>query len=81
MKVYGNTLGKYRKVTHSASENLLTRVVRPVCALALTATACVMVLTGGSIPSEMWTVIQIVLGGYVIGRSAEKALRELSRSQ
>lgn len=55
-------------------ENLLTRSVRPVCAFALTGTACGAVILGGEIPVQMWTVIQIVLGGYVIGRSAEKTL-------
>ena len=54
----------------------VTRMVRPVCAFALTGTACAVIITGGTIPSDMWTVIQIVLGGYVIGRSAEKCLRK-----
>lgn len=47
-----------------------------MCAFGLTGTACAMVITGGTIPAEMWTVIQIVLGGYVIGRSVEKSLRK-----
>lgn len=29
-----------------------------------------------AIPSEMWTLLQIGLGGYVVGRSAEKVAKE-----
>jgi hypothetical protein len=60
-------------VAETQSESWLTKSWRPITMLAFV--LCVLADTFGfsaaPLPSEMWTLIQIGLGGYVAGRSLE----------
>lgn len=58
------------------TESWLTRNVRPLSCTALCGTAVIGAVNGVPLSEGMWDVLQITLGGYVIGRSGEKIVRE-----
>lgn len=59
------------------SEHFLTATWRPIVMLGFAVTA--IADSFGVLPSplagEMWTLLQLGIGGYVVGRSAEKAAK------
>lgn len=59
-------------VAEAQSDSWLTRSWRPITMLTLLALVVYGFVTGTVIPPDMWTVIKLGLGGYVIGRSGEK---------
>ena len=66
------------------SEHWLTSTWRPLCMLTFTALIVarwfgLTVDIPTEIEAELWTVVQLGIGGYVAGRSAEKVAEAISR--
>ena len=59
-------------VAEAQSKSTITRIWRPVTMLTFVFLIVYSTFTGMVIPEDLWTVIKLGLGGYVIGRSAEK---------
>lgn len=62
------------------SEGWLTRSWRPMVALAFAAIVCYAFITGAEIPQPMWTTLQIMIGGYVGSRGAEKIIPAVAKA-
>lgn len=56
------------------SEHWITAVWRPITALAFAAIVVYAFITGAVIPEPMWDTLQIMIGGYVVSRGAEKII-------
>ena len=61
-------------VAEATSESWLTRTWRPITMLCFVAIVMYGYVSGTEIPGELWTVIQIGVGGYVGGRTIEKTV-------
>ena len=61
-------------VAEATSESWLTRTWRPITMLCFVAIVMYGYVSGTEIPGELWTVIQIGIGGYVGGRTIEKTV-------
>jgi len=59
-------------VAEAQSKSWITRSWRPITMLTFVFLIVYSTFTGMVIPEDLWTVIKLGLGGYVIGRSAEK---------
>jgi len=59
-------------VAEAKSSNWLTSAWRPMTMLTFVFLIVYSTFTEIEIPPDLWTVIKLGLGGYVIGRSAEK---------
>lgn len=59
-------------VAEAQSKSWITRSWRPITMLTFVFLIVYSTFTGLVIPEDLWTVIKLGLGGYVIGRSAEK---------
>ena len=65
-----------------STESWLTKNVRPLCLLALTLAGIADgIVPGLTISDRVWDIIQVMGGGYVLGRSAEKVVREYSKKK
>lgn len=62
------------------SEHPLTAMWRPITMLTFLALIVYSQLFAVPIPEEMWTLLQLGLGGYVVGRSAEKVIPGVARA-
>lgn len=62
------------------SEHPLTSMWRPITMLTFLALIVYSQLFAVPIPEEMWTLLQLGLGGYVVGRSAEKVIPGVARA-
>lgn len=63
-------------------ESWLTRNIRPLAAAALTLTAVVgTLLPFVTVPDQLWNLLQIVLGGYVVSRGGEKVMKTWKNSK
>ncbi len=60
--------------TEAKSSNWLTASWRPITMLVFLALIVAGQLGGPPVPEEMWPLLKLGLGGYVIGRSAEKVV-------
>jgi hypothetical protein len=56
------------------SDHWLTATWRPITALAFAAIVCYSFIFNKTIPGEMWTTLNIMIGGYVGSRGAEKII-------
>lgn len=56
------------------SENWLTSAWRPITMLTFLAMIVWGQIGGPPVPTEMWPLLQLGLGGYVVGRSLEKTV-------
>lgn len=65
------------------SESWLTRSWRPIVMLTLTSIIVLYWFGLGpeEIPPDLWLVIQLGLGGYTVGRSAEKVVAHLKAAK
>lgn len=59
-------------IAEAQSDSWLTRSWRPITMLVLLSMVVYGFVGGVDIPSDMWFVIKLGLGGYVVGRSGEK---------
>jgi len=59
-------------VAEAKSESTLTRIWRPTVMLTLTGIIVAAQIGGTPIPPEMWGLLKLGIGGYVVGRSVEK---------
>ena len=65
--------GKAQIITAEAqSQSAITRMWRPIVMLTFAALIVVGQLGGPPVPAEMWPLLKIGLGGYIVGRSGEK---------
>lgn len=62
------------------SEGWLTRSWRPLTALSFAAIVVYAFITGAEIPQPMWTTLQIMIGGYVTSRGAEKIIPGVAKA-
>lgn len=62
------------------SEHPLTSMWRPITMLTFLALIVYSQLFAVPIPEQMWTLLQLGLGGYVVGRSAEKVIPGVARA-
>lgn len=62
------------------SEHWLTSTWRPITALAFAAIVCYAFITGAEIPEPMWKTLQIMIGGYVVSRGAEKVIPGVTKA-
>lgn len=56
------------------SENWLTSAWRPITMLTFLFLIVVGQFGGQEVPEQMWPLLQLGLGGYVVGRSVEKTI-------
>ena len=65
----------------ASSEHTVTAIWRPVVMLVFTGLAVgdALSLLPNPLASEAWVLLQIGLGGYVVGRSAEKVVKTIKR--
>tara|TARA_R110000737_G_scaffold164906_2_gene192549 strand:+ start:333 stop:746 length:414 start_codon:yes stop_codon:yes gene_type:complete len=59
-------------MSEANAESWIARSWRPITMLTFVALIVYSQLTENVIPDQLWTVVQIGLGGYVAGRSLEK---------
>lgn len=59
------------------SEHWVTSTWRPITMLTFLVLIVWSQVTGTPIPEQMWTLLQLGLGGYVVGRSAEKTIPQV----
>lgn len=68
-------------VAEAQSKSWLTRTWRPIT--ALTFLVIIVLKFAGviheEIPSQMWTLLTVAMGGYVVGRSAEEVAKTLKK--
>ncbi len=74
-------------VAEATSESFITRAWRPITALVFVSIiawnhmiAPVFSLPPMATPPELWEVIKIMIGGYVLSRGAEKGIKEWKKS-
>ena len=56
----------------ATSDSWLTANWRPITALVFASMVVYAFVTGQELPAEMWATLQIMIGGYVASRGAEK---------
>ena len=62
------------------SDHWLTSTWRPITALAFAGIIVYAFITGAEIPEPMWNTLQIMIGGYVVSRGAEKVIPGVARA-
>ena len=61
-------------VAESQADSWLTRSWRPIVMLTFALLIVVGQFGGPQVPTEMWPLLKLGLGGYIVGRSAEKVV-------
>lgn len=61
-------------VAEASSESWLTRSWRPITMLTFLAIVVGQTISGGEIDEHMWHLLEVGIGGYIIGRSVEKTI-------
>ena len=61
-------------VAEAQSPHMITSIWRPVTMLTFVFLIVWSQFTGMEIPPDLWFVVKLGLGGYVVGRSAEKVV-------
>lgn len=61
-------------VAEAQSESWLTRNWRPITMLSFLGIIMWNTVSGGEIAPELWNLLQLGIGGYVVGRSVEKTV-------
>jgi hypothetical protein len=64
-------------MSEANAESWIARSWRPITMLTFVALIVYSQLTENVIPDQLWTVVQIGLGGYVAGRSLEKTAKSV----
>ncbi len=74
-------------IAEAKSESWITRSWRPLmmlmfgCLIFLIATGLMDVLALRAVPDKLWNLISLGLGGYIVGRSAEKTIPKILAAQ
>ena len=67
-------------VAEAASDSWLTRSWRPIVMLTFTAMIALGQFGGPPVPEQMWPLLTLGLGGYVVGRSVEKTASGVAKA-